>query len=310
MTFIDGTSSRIKMNDLRMLLVVVERGSMSKAARHLNISQSAISKALAGLEHTLGVRLLDRNPQGVEPTTYGRALFDRGVAILDELQHATKDIEFLADPAAGELRIGINAPVAGMFTKIIERLSIRCPKMVFHVVERDLAALMEDLRKRGIDLLVGRISTPLDDEIFSADVLFEDNVFVAAGSKSTWARRRKIDLAELLDERWILPTTSTASAHIADTFRANGLSIPRVSIFSSSPRVRDRLLATGRYVAMVPGVELRFSETRAPFKVLPITLRAEPRPVGIVTLKNRTLGPAAQLFIEEARDVAKPLKGR
>src|SRR5262245_21285091 len=67
MTFVDRASRRIKMNDLLMLLAVVERGSMSKAAQHLNISQSAISKALAGLEDRFGVRVLVRNPQGVEP---------------------------------------------------------------------------------------------------------------------------------------------------------------------------------------------------------------------------------------------------
>ena len=64
----DRVSRRLKMSDLRMLLAVVQWGSMSKAAAYLNISQSAVSKALGELEHPLGVRLLDRSPQGIEPT--------------------------------------------------------------------------------------------------------------------------------------------------------------------------------------------------------------------------------------------------
>jgi DNA-binding transcriptional LysR family regulator len=82
----------------------VERGGMAKAAVHLNISQPAVSKAIAALENTLRVRLLDRNPQGVEPTVYGLALLDGGVAVFDELIKSVKQIEHLTDPHAGDLR--------------------------------------------------------------------------------------------------------------------------------------------------------------------------------------------------------------
>jgi DNA-binding transcriptional LysR family regulator len=303
----DRAARRIKMSDLRMLLAVAQWGSMSKAAAHLNITQSAVSKALTELEHTLGVRLLDRNPQGVEPTPYGRALLDRGVAIFDELQQGVKDIQFLADPAAGEVRVGIGPPLAGLLAQVIERLSLRYPKMVFHVIERDVAALLNsDLRGRIIDLVLGRVAMPIDEETFSADVLFDDHLFVIAGASNPWTRRRRIKLAELVGERWIFPPLAgLAGSHAADAFLANGLEVPRVNVFANSIRVRDRLLATGRHLAMVPGVELRFRDQRTPLKVLPVNLGVKPRPVGIVTLKNRTLGPAAQIFIDEARTLAK-----
>ena len=58
----------------------------------------------------IGVRLLDRHRQGVEPTEYGRALLDGGVAVFDDLRQAVKNIEFLADPTAGEVRIGSIIP--------------------------------------------------------------------------------------------------------------------------------------------------------------------------------------------------------
>jgi DNA-binding transcriptional LysR family regulator len=308
----DRASRRLKMSDLRMLTAVVRWGSMSKAASHLNLTQSAISKALGALEHTLNVRLLDRTPHGVQPTIYGQALLDRGTAIFDELAHAVKDIEFLADPAGGELRIGSGPPLAGMLTETIERLASRYPKMIFHVIERDVTVLMNnDLLERGIDLVLGRIANPIDDEVFSADVLFDDNVSIVAGKASTWARKRKIELSELVHERWILPPLAgLAGAHATDAFRANGLDVPQVRVIANSTSVRDRLLSTGRYLAAVPGVELRFSDTRTQIKVLPVHLRVKPRPVGIVTLKNRTLGPAARLFVEEARVVAKRMTAR
>src|SRR5262249_48077940 len=141
MAFDDRISRRLKMSELRTLLAVVEYGSMSKAAAALHISQSAVSKALGELERTLGVRLLDRSPQGVEPTLYGRALPARGLAIFDELRQGLQDTEFLADPSTGEARIGVAPPLVGFLFAVIEQLSKQFPKMVFEIVERDSSAL-------------------------------------------------------------------------------------------------------------------------------------------------------------------------
>src|SRR5882672_6117253 len=96
----DRIGRRLSLRDLNMFLVVAELRSMSKAAVQLAISQPVVSKAIADMEHTLGVALLDRNPRGVEPTVYGRALIKRGVAVFDELRGSVSDIEFLADPTA------------------------------------------------------------------------------------------------------------------------------------------------------------------------------------------------------------------
>src|SRR4051812_29888061 len=101
----DRIGRRIKLHDLHVLMAVVQAGSMSKAAALLNTTQSAISRSVAELEQTIGVRLLDRNPQGVEPTQYGHALLKRGVIAFDELKQGVRDIEFLSDPGAGELYV-------------------------------------------------------------------------------------------------------------------------------------------------------------------------------------------------------------
>src|SRR5262249_25946627 len=71
---------RLGLRDLHVFITVAQRGSMAKAALELNVTQPAVSKVIADLEYTLGVRLLDRRPQGVEPTAYGRALLKRSSA--------------------------------------------------------------------------------------------------------------------------------------------------------------------------------------------------------------------------------------
>src|SRR3954471_21831479 len=104
MTLHDRVSHRLKLRDLRLLLCVMETGSMAKAAARLNLTQSGVSKAIADIEDTLGVRLFDRTSRGVEPTLYGYALRKWGNALFDDLRQGIQEIEYLADPTTGELR--------------------------------------------------------------------------------------------------------------------------------------------------------------------------------------------------------------
>ena len=94
---------------------------------------------------------------------------------------------------------------------------------------------------------------------------------------------------------------------IAEAFHASGLEVPRATVLTLSLLIRNGLLASGRYLTMLPGSMLRFGANYLPLKVLPIELPIRPQPVGIVTLRNRTLNPVAQLFLDCAREVARPL---
>ena len=87
----DRIGRRMKLHDLHVLMAVAQAGSMSRAAQLLNTTQPAISKSIADLEHAIGVRLLDRGRQGAEPTEYGRALLDGGVAVFDDLRQAVRE---------------------------------------------------------------------------------------------------------------------------------------------------------------------------------------------------------------------------
>src|SRR5262245_55706214 len=149
MTWNEQIKRRLKLRDLDVLMAVVAAGGMGKAADKLNVSQPAISKAIADLEHTLGVRLLDRSRRGVEPTSYGLALIKRGTVLFDELRQGVNDIDYLADPTTGELRIGVVEGLASaIVTPLIERLSRKYPRMTFSVEVAGTLKLCADLSKR------------------------------------------------------------------------------------------------------------------------------------------------------------------
>jgi DNA-binding transcriptional LysR family regulator len=292
---------RLKLRDLHLLTTVVQKGSMAKAAAELAVSQPAVSKAIADMEHTLGLRLLDRGRNGVEPTAYGRALVKRGLTIFDELKQGVEELEFLADPSVGSLRIGSTESIAGgMLPAIIERFWREHPGVHLDVAQTVISTLhYRELRERSIDLLIGRIPTPFAEDDLEADIVYDDQVVVVAGRQSKWARSRRLKLADLSGEPWILPSADTMPGSLAiEIFRASGAEMPRAPITTLSIHLCCRLVASGRFVTTLPISILRFGGRDLSLKVLPIELPAQPRPVGIVTLKNRTLSPVAKQFIE------------
>jgi DNA-binding transcriptional LysR family regulator len=302
---------RIKLRDLHVFQAVVQAGSMTKAANQLAISVPVVSKAIAELEHTVGVQLLDREPQGVEPTAYGRALLHRGAIAFEELRQGIKDIEFLADPTVGEVRIGSTVTLAASFiSAVIDRLSRRYPRIAFRVVAEG-TEMLRDLRERSVDLLIYRQFRPFADERVSFEFLFESPYVVTAGVNNPWLKRRRITLAELKDELWALPPPdSRFGSYVVEVFRAAGLDFPPAAVVASALELRANLLKTGRYLAIFPDFWLRLPEPHPFIRKLPVELPIESGPIGVVTLKNRALSAAAQLFIEAAREVAKPLAKR
>lgn len=305
----DRIGRRIKLQDVHILMAVVQAGSMGRAARDLNTSQPNISKSIADLEHALGVRLLDRHRQGIEPTEYGRALLNGGVAVFDELRQTVKNIEFLADPTAGEVRIGCTPWLAASFASaVVDRLSQRSPRIRFHLVTRYAEGLYRGLCERNFELLIAWRFGPIADERLGFDFLFDDRCVVAASAQSTWAGRRRLALPELVNEPWVLPPPGSGITSIAmEAFGASGLDYPRTTVVTDSPHVRMSLLATGRFLTILPASTLRFPPHRSELRVLPVELPMARVPNGIVTLKNRTLNPVARLFIDTAHEVAKPL---
>jgi DNA-binding transcriptional LysR family regulator len=299
---------RLRLRDLHIFFAVVESGSMSKASALLRVTQPAVSKAIGDLEAAVGVRLLDRSPRGVEPTVYGNALLECGSAAFDELRQGVRKIEHLADPTSGELRIGCQAVLAGtMLSPIIEQLSHRYPRLTFEVTQLSSPNFeFPDLRHRTIDLMLAALPGSVADNKLGDDVnveiVFEDRMFVAAGVQSPWGRRRKIELAELAGEPWFVsPEGSWTRPFIAAVFAAKGLAMPQITVASYSVPLQYSLCATGKFITATSGLTLHFNGKQQGVKALPIDLPIWPWPVAIVTLKNRTVSPLVNVFVEYVR---------
>jgi DNA-binding transcriptional LysR family regulator len=306
---------RIRLRDLHVLFAVDQSGSMAKAAALLGITQSAISQMVADLEHALGVRLLDRSPRGVESTVYGRTLLKYGKAAFDDLRQGIQEIEFLADPGVGEIRIGAPESVSSAILPAIIRLfSQQYPSAQLEVDTTDVTAAMPKLRDRSLDVVMALGGIAREDISLAKDLkvekLFNDELVVAADMHSPWARRRKVDLADLAEAPWILAPSGFSNVVLAEAFRARGLDMPKVSLKTFSIHVRANLIAGSPFVTTLPRSVLDYYAHQFPLKALPIALPARPWPLVIVTIKDRSVSPVVERFIKCAREVAKSMAER
>lgn len=304
MDWVDRIGRRIRLRDLHILMAVSECGSMSKAAAQLSISHPVVSKTISDLEQTLGVRLFDRGPQGVEPTAYGTVLLDCGVTVFDEMRQGLTRIELLTKPDTGELRIGCpDVEIAGIIPSVVETFLKVYPRVRLQVVHANTSMMhFDELRSRSVDLVIGRVPSGLAEDDLDVANLFTESLVAVAGRDSPWSRRRRLSLVELVDEPWVLPPNdSVRGPLIANIFRANGMQQPQPSVATLSLQLTTTLIATGRFFGFVPRSVAGAKGARSQLCILPLRIPEHQITVDVITIKKRTLSPLVESFIECAR---------
>ena len=308
----DPMKRRVRLRDLDTLLTVVQTKGMRQAARELSLSQPAVSKAIRSLEDALGVQLLDRSRRGGEATLFGHALAQRTRAAFDELRQAVRDIEHLADPQGGEVHgATMESLNAGLLGAAVERMTRRYARMRIHLDTGQSAHILDHyVRGHLVEFAVVRPpALPLAADL-AGEALFFDPLMVVVGGSHPYARRRQIALDELVDEQWVTSTAEAqADSPLGRAFAERGLQMRAPRLVSASLNMRYTLLATGRWVTLMPHSVLRFMTARpTPLKALPIELPPWAAPTMIVTNRDRVVGPVATRFLDQVRELAATLR--
>ncbi len=299
----------IKLRDLQFLFCVAEQGSMAKAAAQLATTQPTVSQAIADLEDAVGARLFDRSTQGVVLTNFGEVLLRSGLEAFDALRQGVRSIEFLSTPGAGDVWLGCaESLLLGFLPAVIQRMAQAHPKIVVHVALADPAASgFQPLRERRLDLMIGRWSQARTDDDLQVETLLEDSFTVVTGAHSPWARRKKVELAELMNEPWLYGEPGNAiQALISEAIRTRCGRLPHVGVYTVAMSLRLALLASGDYISCIPSSVYRHGAQGRPIKALPIELDLKAS-IAMISLKARSLSPVVQVFIECARQVAQEM---
>jgi DNA-binding transcriptional LysR family regulator len=185
--------------------------------------------------------------------------------------------------------------------------------LTYEIVIADPKTLRErDLRGRNIDVAIMRTQDSDQDsdrdESLETQMLYKDRLWVVAGLRSPWAKRRKIVLADLINERWCLPAPDhPVGALVVEAFRKSGLDLPKRGVTVGSAQFTSNLLAKGRFLGVHGTTFLRFLPPSVRLKILPVDLPVPETAISLVALKDRTLSPVAQLFVDWTHEFTKSL---
>jgi DNA-binding transcriptional LysR family regulator len=308
MDWSDRIGRQLKLRDLHILMTVADTGSMAKAAVRLRISHPAVSKAISEIEGTLGVRLFDRNSQGVELTAHGEVLLRCGINVFDEMQQGLRSLEHLSNPNTGEVRLGCTDIILhSLVPPIVRKFSGEYPGVQLDVkLTNPGEHQIQELRERKIDLLMTRATGQQGD--FHSEVLFAEPFVFVVGAHSELARKRRVTLTDIIKGNWVLPPYDSApGALVSEVFRANGFAPPKPQVKTIAIQLTVSLIASGEFVGILPTSVATLGVHQAALRVLPLKSPGPRISAEIVFLKNRTLSSAVQSFINCTRQVAKSL---
>lgn len=296
---------RLSLRNLRLVDVISREGSLVRAAQSMNMTQSAVTKALQELELSVGVRLFNRTNRGALPTPFGEALAAHARVVMTQIRHATQELAELKDGSGGTVAVGtlLSASVR-LLPLAIAKVQQARPNLRVRIVEGTNESLMPLLRRGDLDLVVGRLPEFRERQGIRQEILFEDDARVVVGPAHPLAGKSELALRDLLDWPWILPSQDTNLRRQIDyAFREQGCEPPGGSVESVSVLVTRALLVTGPYVAVWP---TQLAETEAGMgsvSVLPLPLLSTARSVGLSVRAEGRMSPAAQVMIEALRTV-------
>ncbi|MCC6948423.1 MAG: LysR family transcriptional regulator [Bradyrhizobiaceae bacterium] len=296
----------MKLSQLRNLVAIVEAGTVRKAAKNLNLSQSSLTKSIQQLEDQLGVELLHRGARGIAPTAAGQVLVARSKTIDAELRHARSDIEAMRGATFGEIRVSASPTVAmGLLPQAVAAFQHSRPRVSFFIQEGVYPDILPDVRTGALDFAICLIPGRPRDETLKFDSLVEDRVVPAVRADHPLICARRLDLSDLLDLNWIIYRRSHTGLDIFEqTFIANGLTPPASRVECNSFACALAMVEKGNYATLVPSQI--FAGSRRPSSIAPVPLDS-PMPtweVAVISRGPQELSAVCRAFLEELRRVA------
>lgn len=306
---------KIELRDIEYFAVVAEHGHLGRAAEALGLGQPALSRSLQRLEQAAQARLFKRTPKGVELTAAGTALLSHVRRLRLSLGDVAREVADLGQGRAGHLRIGAGTGfVEHLLPAACCALLENAPNVTFTVTVAANDALLPALRKGELDLIVTGIpASPYEDLV--QEHLYDDDFVVYASVNHRLAKRERLTIADLAQERWVVPAANSLSVNVLSwqrlhqAFEDSGLAPPRITMVTSSMTFRFHTVASSDLVGFSSRRTLQQVAPRYHLAKLPVEKMTWTRRVGVSYRKSAYLCPAALRFIEilksAAREIAK-----
>lgn len=300
---------QIKIRQLITALAIADHGSIAGASQALRTAQPAVSRTLQQLERAIDIKLFERLPRGMTLTEEGALFLPHARSVATGLLQLEQHVEQVRSGAAGTIRIGtVVAGSADLIPLAIARFGQTRPLVRFSVSEANPDALYANLLSGELDLIIGRLMPLSEREHVEAEPFYQGSVQVLARSGHRLVGKRRLKLADLVDEAWILPPAATAlRAQIDQSFETAAGRAPRQVVESATMPMVRRLLIETDHMAVVPTGALGSDTTSGSLLAkLDVLLGTPSVPIGAITRLGVPLSRACEEFLAVARSLGDP----
>lgn len=282
---------RLRVKHLRLLELLIEVGSVRKAAEGLNVSQPAVSQMLKELEDAFGGPLFGRTRTGVEANRRAAVLLERVRPILGELGAAQTE---MLSASTRVLRIGANLQfLTQLLPHALATLRDADRHLRFVVREGPTSALIDALLDGELDCTIGRLPASVPR---AADLclwpLYGGELCLVVGRSHPFAKRRRVTLEELAGEAWALGgATGEARKALERLFRSASITPPD-PVLECRPQFANLAFVTRmQLITVATRSDALAAERAGTIHILPVEVPVESAPVAFICRKTSAADP-------------------
>jgi LysR family transcriptional regulator of abg operon len=292
---------KMKLNQLRDMVAIVERGSLRAAARHLDLAQPALTRSIRTLERELGTTLFEREARGMVLTPMGKLFYQRASSVVNELRRAKEELDQTSGESQGTVVAGLSImPHVGMLPSALPAFRKKFPKVTLKIIEGLYPAIESGLRDGSIDFYVGASPASSPAPGLLTELLFENTRTIVGRKNHPLAKARSIK--ELAQAEW---ATTSVNHNAADDmnalFASFGLPEPKLMLQAHSAMSVMVALACSDLLAILPVQWHEFPMTRGTLQVINIQERLPAPSIVLIRRPDLPLTPAAEHFCDLLR---------
>ncbi|MGH8806258.1 MAG: LysR family transcriptional regulator [Noviherbaspirillum sp.] len=304
--------NRLRVKQLALIAALGELKTLHKVAEAMHLSQPAATKMLHEIEETLGVTLFERHPRGMQPTVFGESVIRYAMLMLSDLDNLRKKLVTQAAGGEGEISVGaIMAPAPGLLARTIVELKAQYPRLMIRVQVDTSDVLTQLLRQGKLDVVLGRLAEPDDHHDLDFEVLENEALSVICGIHHPLVKARRLTLKDLAISPWILqPPSSPMRQLLERAFRDAGMTRPENLVETASILTTTTLLQDTDMVSVTPTTIAKHYATAGMVSILPVRIKFQLDPYGIITRKDLFPTPAISIFQRCLRTLAVPAEMR